>query len=91
LSHGGLDLAYPSWSKGGVDEARKDEVKRRFGARVRKLRKALKLSQEKVALKAGIDRSYFGGIERGENNVSLINIEKIAEALGAETAELFRG
>jgi transcriptional regulator with XRE-family HTH domain len=35
--------------------------------------------------------SYFGGIERGENNVSLINIEKIAEALGAETAELFRG
>ena len=74
-----------------MDDARKDEVKRRFGARLRKLRKAQKkLSQEKVALKAGIDRSYYGSIERGESNVALINIERIAEALGVETAELFR-
>jgi transcriptional regulator with XRE-family HTH domain len=72
-----------------MDEARKDEVKRRFGARLRQLRKARKLSQEKVALKAGLDRSYLGGIERGENNVSLVNIERIAEALGVGAGELF--
>lgn len=73
-----------------MDEARKEEVKKRFGARLRQLRKAAKLSQEKVALKSGIDRSYLGGIERGENNVSLINIQRIAEALEVEAAELFR-
>jgi len=73
-----------------MDEAAKDDAKRRFGARIRQLRKEQKLSQEKVALKAGIDRSYLGGIERGENNVSLVNIKRIADALGVETAELFR-
>lgn len=62
----------------------------RFGTRLRRLRKAIKLSQEKVALKAGIDRSYYGGIERGENNVSLINIVRIAGALEVEATELFR-
>lgn len=74
-----------------MEEAAKQEVKRRFGARLRTLRKARKLSQEKVALRAGIDRSYFGAIERGENSVSLVNIHRIAEALGVEAAELFRG
>jgi transcriptional regulator with XRE-family HTH domain len=74
-----------------MDDAAKDEVKRRFGARLRRVRKSRKLSQEKVALLAGIDRSYLGGIERGENNVSLVNIERIAAALGIEPAELFGG
>jgi transcriptional regulator with XRE-family HTH domain len=74
-----------------MDEAAKDELKRRFGARLRQLRKAQKLSQEKVALKAGIDRSYFGAIERGENSVSLVNIHRIADALGVSPDELFRG
>lgn len=73
-----------------MDEAFKQETKRRFGARLRQLRKARKLSQEKVGLNAGIDRSYLGQIERGESNVSLINIQRIAEALGVEAAELFR-
>lgn len=72
-----------------MDQARKDEIKARFGARLRQLRKARKLSQEAVALKCGIDRSYLGGIERGENNVSLINIVRIAEALEVEAGELF--
>jgi len=74
-----------------MDDAAKQEVKRRFGARLRKLRKARKLSQEKLALKSGIDRSYFGAIERGENSVSLVNIHRIAEALGIEPAELLQG
>jgi transcriptional regulator with XRE-family HTH domain len=74
-----------------MDKGRQDEVKKRFGARLRQLRKAQKLSQEKVALKAGLDRSYLGQIERGESNVSLINIERIAQALGVEAGELFGG
>jgi transcriptional regulator with XRE-family HTH domain len=74
-----------------MDEAQQKQVRARFGARARQLRKALKLSQEKVALRAGIDRSYYGAIERGENNVSLINIQRIADALEVETVELFRG
>jgi transcriptional regulator with XRE-family HTH domain len=72
-----------------MDKARQDELKRTFGARVRALRKAQKLSQEGVALKAGLDRSYVGQIERGESNLSLVNIHRIAEALGVGAGELF--
>lgn len=46
------------------------------------------LSQEALADEAGIDRSYMGGIERGEHNLALININKIAKALNHSVAEL---
>jgi transcriptional regulator with XRE-family HTH domain len=72
-----------------MDKARQEELKRAFGARLRALRKARKLSQEGVALKAGLDRSYVGQIERGEANLSLVNIHRIAEALGVAAGELF--
>ncbi|MEA3031690.1 MAG: hypothetical protein QOG13_3015 [Sphingomonadales bacterium] len=72
-----------------MDKDRQKQVKKRLGARMRQLRKAIKLSQEEVALRAGIDRSYFGAIERGEKNVSLINIQRIADALGVGAGELF--
>jgi DNA-binding XRE family transcriptional regulator len=72
-----------------MDKGRQEEVKKAFGARLRALRKALKLSQEKVALRCGLDRSYLGQIERGESNVSLVNIHRIAEALEVEAGELF--
>jgi transcriptional regulator with XRE-family HTH domain len=72
-----------------MDEAQKARIKKRFGARVRQLRKARKLSQEALALEAGLDRSYVGSIERGTSNVALINIHQIAAALGVGTAELF--
>lgn len=61
-----------------MDEAAKDEPKRCLRARVRLLRKAPGLRQEKVALKAGLDRSCLGAIERGENNVSLVNIHSVS-------------
>ena len=67
----------------------KERIKRRLGARVRKLRKALGLSQEALALSCGLDRSYVGAIERGESNVSLINIHRLADGLKVRTAELF--
>ena len=60
-----------------------------FGRRLRKLRTEKGLSQEALALDCDLDRTYIGGIERGERNVSLINIEKIAVALDVPVRELF--
>lgn len=64
------------------------KVQRRFGVRVRELRKQKGLSQEALALACELDRSYIGGVERGERNISLQNIEKIAEALCVSPREL---
>jgi transcriptional regulator with XRE-family HTH domain len=72
-----------------VDEERQKEVKKRFGARLRELRKAKNLSQEAVALASELDRSYVGRIERGQANLSLVNIQRVAEALGVQAGELF--
>ncbi|MDB2439480.1 helix-turn-helix domain-containing protein [Hellea sp.] len=66
------------------------EIKIRFGARVRELRVLSDYSQEEFADKCELDRSYVGSIERGERNVSLINIVKISRALGVVPGELFR-
>ena len=52
-----------------------------FGNRVRELRKEKELSQEELADKAGLHRTYIGMIERGEKNITLVNIEKITNAL----------
>ena len=62
-----------------------------FGQRVRMLRKARELSQETFADLAGLHRSYMGGVERGERNVSLVNIKKLADALEISVDQLFQG
>lgn len=62
-----------------------------FGLRLRTIRKARGLSQEAFADAAGLDRSYVGGVERGERNVSLLNIKKFADALEIAVEELFQG
>lgn len=59
-----------------------------LGAVVRAERKAQGLSQEALADKADIDRSYMGGIERGEHNIAIINLLKIANALGMKASLL---
>ena len=64
-------------------------LKAAFGQRVRDIRVKKGLSQEGLAEMCELDRSYIGGVERGERNVSLINIKKIADALGVQTRELF--
>lgn len=69
---------------------RKEDILQRFGARVRELRKKKRLSQEEFADLCGLDRSYVGGIERGERNVALRNIEHIARALGMSVSELLK-
>ena len=67
------------------------DVLKRFGTRVQELRKAAGFSQESFGAKCGLDRTYIGGIERGERNVSLRNIEVIARTLGITIAELMEG
>ena len=64
-------------------------IQQHFGERVRELRKEKGLSQEALALACELDRTYIGGVERGERNISLLNIQKIADALGVSAKELF--
>ena len=67
------------------------DILKRFGRRVRELRiKQGITSQMSLALKAGLDRTYIGGVERGERNVGLKNIEKIAKAIGVSSDELLK-
>lgn len=68
--------------------ADRDEHRRAFGRRVRELRQPLGLSQEALADKAGLHRTYVGSVERGERNVSLDNIYRLAAALKVQASEL---
>lgn len=61
-----------------------------LGDAIRRTRLQQGISQEWLALSAGLDRSYVGGIERGEHNLTVINLVKLAEALGLTTSELLR-
>lgn len=60
-----------------------------FGEAVREARTANGLTQEELASRAGLDRSYIGGVERGERNPTLSVIERIAEGIGISLPELF--
>jgi len=68
---------------------REDRTLIRFGERIRSLREQAGLSQETLAAKAGIHRTYLGGVERGERNISLRNIVRLAAALGVQAGDLF--
>lgn len=68
----------------------KRDVLKAFGVRVREIRVNKGLSQERLAHLAKIDRTYIGGVERGERNLGVKNVWRIADALGVPAAELFR-
>lgn len=59
-----------------------------FGSHVRALRKAAGFSQEDFALEIGLDRTYMGGVERGERNLALLNLRKIAKGLKISVSQL---
>lgn len=66
-------------------------IKERLGNRIKKLRLQTGLSQEKFALKIGMDRTYFASVEAGRRNIAIVNLEKIANGLEVSLSELFNG
>jgi len=68
----------------------KREILVKFGKKVRSQRATLGLSQEELASRAGVHRTYIGMIERAEKNITLENIEKVAKALNLKLSDFFR-
>jgi transcriptional regulator with XRE-family HTH domain len=66
------------------------DVRERFGFAVKTRREELQMTQEDLADKAGIHRTYVSDVERGSRNLSLINIERLAAALSISLSELFQ-
>lgn len=66
-----------------------DKNLQRFGARVRAERQRLGISQEELAERADLHRTYLGGVERGERNIGLLNVIRISRALGLPPSALF--
>ena len=69
----------------------KSKIVRQFAFRLREMRMAKGLSQEALADEAGLHRTYVGSVERGERNISLVNVERLAKALGMTVCELLCG
>ena len=67
------------------------DIRAKIGLRIKELRKAKGLSQEQLALKADIDRTYMASVENGKRNVAVVNIEKIIIALGENFESFFKG
>ena len=67
----------------------KSIVLKKFGETIRRLRKERNLSQEELADRAELHRTYIGMIERAEKNITLINIEKLSNALDVDISKLF--
>ena len=61
-----------------------------LGATIRRLRFDKGISQEDLALLIGVDRSYLGRVERGDNNVAILTLKKISDGLGTSTSEILR-
>jgi transcriptional regulator with XRE-family HTH domain len=73
-----------------LSAAKLKETRKHFGNRLRQLRGDKGWSQEAFAEECGLHRTYIGGVERGERNISLDNIAKIAAALDVDIAALFK-
>lgn len=71
-----------------MTRAKETDSKPAFGRTVRKLRQSRGLSQERLAELAGIHRTYIGDVERGRRNVALVNMTRIAKALGISLSRL---
>jgi transcriptional regulator with XRE-family HTH domain len=67
------------------------DIRLEFGQRIKELRARSGMSQEVLAHRAGLDRTYISGVERGERNISIMNIEKISSALQVSVAYMFSG
>jgi len=70
---------------------RRDVYLKKVGQKIKETRIAKGMSQESLALASGLDRSYVGGVERGERNISIMNLRKLADALGLSISGLLTG
>ena len=70
---------------------KRDVYLKKVGRIIRETRKVKGISQEALALASGLDRSYVGGVERGERNLSILNLKKIADALDVSASILLEG
>lgn len=66
-------------------------IRKKVGNKIKTLRHLNGLSQEKLALNAGLDRTYIASVENGNRNISIVNLEKITNALGVSLGEFFSG
>ena len=64
-------------------------IKKKVGNRIKELRKELRLSQEKLANNCELDRTYIASVENGKRNISIVNLEKIANALNVSLEKFF--
>lgn len=65
------------------------EIKSKIGKRIKELRDVKKMSQKDLAYVSDLDRSYIASVEKGQRNISIVNIEKIAMAFGVTLKEFF--
>jgi transcriptional regulator with XRE-family HTH domain len=65
------------------------DVKAKIGQRIKKLRETATMSQKDLSYSADLDRSYIASVENGQRNISIVNIEKIANALGVKLKDFF--
>ncbi len=73
-----------------LSKKRQDPTLIALGKAIRNARTSQGITQEELALKAGVDRAYLGRVERGDNNVALLTLEKVADALGLSMAKLLQ-
>lgn len=66
------------------------DVKLKIGKRIKEIREAINMSQKDLSFNADLDRSYIASVENGQRNISIVNIEKIATALGVTLKEFFK-
>src|SRR5437762_9867512 len=90
VTHGRYTYSLHAANLAAMKKKAKPDIRERFGFAVKMRREELNLTQEDLAHKAGIHRTYLSDIERGSRNVALINIERLAAALSMSLSELFR-
>ena len=84
-----MDSDAPVINTGGMKkQTQKSDAQLLFASNMKKLRLEKKLTQEKVAEAAGLHTNYISSVERGERNISIVNIERISSALGVPMTEL---
>ena len=67
------------------------DIKSKVGKQIREIREKVEMSQKDLAYSADLDRSYIASVESGQRNISIVNLEKIANSLGVSLSELFKG